>query len=211
MQTIVDSSPPTNQDSHQAPSDIPTYTKTPIKEYFLVFVIYFGLILLFRLLSRDFSLFLRWHQLFFVIGGFVGMLIGLMDKIVYAYVTKPEDEFSVRVRGMIKHRQILGAIFALLDDQNEDRHLATTNVLFLGVWVLLGLFVVTSSLNGFARGLIMGIGLLLSYDLVIDLRRPHYLMKRLFWPINRQIEESETKILVYFFLGAFVFLSFLVI
>lgn len=144
-------------------------------------------------------------------GGLIGLGIGLADRIVYVYFSRPNEEFSLQVKGLIQQKQYRLALNFLTQDTDRSRKLATNNILFLGVWVVLALFVITSTFNGFSRGLILGIGLVLAYDLFVDFKDKLALKKRLFWPIAREMTDQELNASVFFFWIALGLLSLLAI
>ena len=141
----------------------------------------------------------------------MGLYIGVLDRLVYAYVSQPTDQFSMQLKNLVSQHRYLELVRVSHEDKSTFRKLSTNSVLFLGVWVVLALFVLTSSISFFGQGLIMGIGLVLARDVLVDLSRLDILQQRLFWPIARDLSEHETKIVAYMFLGAFVLLSFLAI
>lgn len=139
------------------------------------------------------------------------MYIGVLDRLVYAYVSQPKDPFSIQIKNLVSQNRFIEVIKVAHEDQQKDRKLSTNNILFLGVWAFLTLFVLTSSLNFFAKGFMLGMGLILARDIVADLVNLEQLKKRLFWPLAKDLTDHETKIIIYLFLGSFCFLTLLAI
>lgn len=170
---------------------------------------YFGLLMGLRLLVRGFESFLSLDWVLFLIGGWVGMFVWLVDKLVYVYYTRPEDGYSVRVKGLISGKQWKEALRVLWQESDGEMRLAMNNVLFMGVWCGLGLFLMTSSASMFARGLVLGIGLELVVGLYHDWEDQEALMGRLFWPVMRRVSRRELKFVVAGFVAMFLWLSWM--
>jgi len=188
--------------------------KPAIKTYLIVFVGYFLVLFLmrfFRIGINNVGQLLNPAYLLMLLGGILGMGIGIADRLVYAFVSKPEEEYSKHVQELVKQKKIKTLLVYLSEDQDSSRRLSTNNAIFLAVWVVLGLFLVTTTVIGFSRGLILGVGLSLVTDLYFDLQKTEALKQRLFWPIARPVTDQEMKITVYFFFGAFVLLSFMAV
>jgi len=169
--------------------------------------VYFGVMALGLLLRSNW----RWQALMgmvlFLLGGVLGMVFGLADRLIFVYFSRPEDDLSVKVRGLIKQKRYQEGLNLLLERKHEQVQLAMNNVLFLGAWVVLALFLMTSSLSLLAQGLILGVGLNLVLGIKEDWSDKEYLMGKLFWPIKRKVSEDELKVVVGVFGGFFVLVS----
>lgn len=187
------------------------FKKLPIRRYLGVYLLYFVLLYALKLITAKPTYLFNWPHLFMLFGGLVGMGIGLVDRLVYAYVSKPEEEYSQKIRSYVKQLQFVNLLDYIVTHEDPKRHLSTTSIFFLGAWIVLALLLITSSYNGFSRGLILGIGLLLAYELFTDWKQPQRLKERLFWPVARKMTDQELKISVYTYLGAFLLLSLLAV
>lgn len=152
---------------------------------------------------------LDWRYLLMLLGLGLGMHVGILDRFIFAYLTSPLDEFSQQIKNLVREWRLWEVIKLAHNHNLEGRRLSTNNILFAGVWVFLALFVLTSSVSFFSRGLIMGVGLVLVRDVVIDLSNLEHLKQRLFWPIARKLADDETKLVAYMLIGAFFFLTLL--
>lgn len=182
-----------------------------LKKYGAVYVGFFGMLMLSKLVSRGIWGVLQVSSLFFLLGGVVGMLVWLADRLVYVYYTRPEEELSVRIKDLVKGKKYLEAIMILVERKHEQVHLAMNNVMFLAVWTVLAFFLLTSSLSAFAKGLVLGIGLELMYSIWLDWKDKDYLMGRLFWPLKRKVSLDEMKIVLAVFAGLFLLASVMVV
>lgn len=186
-------------------------SKRSIKDYLLPYLGFFILLFLFKLLRRGPEAFLQLSHLSMLLGGLVGLGIGVADRLIYAYFTAPTEKYSVQIKNLLRQWRVRDAVIHMYQKDIIQRKLATNNVIFLAVWVVLALFLITSSLTGFSQGLILGIGIVLVLDLIKDGREPALLQQRLFWPIARPVTRTEMQTVIYFFFGAFCFLSLLAI
>jgi hypothetical protein len=143
----------------------------------------------------------------FLVGGMLGLMMDLVDRLIYAYYSKPDEELSLDVKNLVRAKRIDEAILMLWRRSNEQVRLAMNNVLFLGVWIALGLFVMTSSSSALARGLILGIGLEMLIGILREWNDMNLLRHKWFWPIKREVAESEIKITVAIFIGFFGLLT----
>lgn len=180
-----------------------------VRNHLGIFFIYILVFILGKFINEGLGLFYRWQYLLTLLGAFLGMYVGVVDRLVYAYMTQPTDPFSLQLKNLVTQHRYLEMIKVAHEDRQNFRKLSTNNILFIGVWVVLALFVLTSSLSYFGQGLVMGIGLVLFRDMIRDLSSLETLKHRLFWPIERELTDHETKLVAYIFCGIFCFLSLL--
>ncbi len=164
----------------------------------------------FPLFSLELNFLLLQGQNFFfwVLGGFIGWNLNLLDYFVYIYFTNPESQVSVESKYLLKARRFNQAI-ALL--KTKESHLAFRGVLFRLVWVGLALFTLTSTASFLGKGLVMGLGLnLLINEWQEQKTKPEVLNSRLFWQIKRKVSLQEQRYYLWIMTGVFAVLSLLV-
>jgi len=172
-----------------------------------IFVLYFGVITVLRILGGNISFdLINWW-----IGGLIGMWFVIVDRVAYVYFTRPHEQLSIQVKGLVNQRRYVEALRLINHRKDEQKNLAIRSVLFVGVWILLALFVLTSSGSLFAVGLVMGVGLHLLYDMVVDLNDIGKLRSWLFWPVKRMVSDDEARVVVAIYGFMFVILSFLMV
>lgn len=154
---------------------------------FGVAVLLIGWKLLLRNISFDLSL--MWWGL----GLVVGFLFIFLDRFVYSLGTHPTESLSMKVNDLFKHGKVYEAVSTLVNERKEQRELVMRSFLFYGVWVILALFTMTTSFNSFARGLMLGIGTHLTFDLVTDYIYDKSRFDLWFWQIKRQVGNEEKK------------------
>lgn len=128
------------------------------------------------------------------IGGVVGWVLVFLDRIVWAYWTRPETQLAVTVRYLIDQKKVPQAINTLWQRKREQKELTFRSALFQGVWLVLAFFTLTSTPGWFSKGLVMGLGLHILYDGWKDyLKSPEMFRDQVFWQIKRQVSLKETK------------------
>jgi hypothetical protein len=150
-------------------------------------------------------------SIFFVIGGIMGMGLVWADRLFYVYFTRPHEQLSVHIQHLVKGRRYREALLVLKMRGHEQQHLTVRSVLFMGVWIPVALFILTSTASFLARGFVMGIGLHLLYDIYIDWGNRQRLRDWLFWPVRRDVADSELKVVVGVYVAFFILLSLLLL
>lgn len=153
-----------------------------------------------------------WNTVWWILGGFIGFCLVYLDRLIYVYWLHPQEELSQLVRDLIRQHRWRLAFKEVHQRANAQLKLTTRSVLFALAWMLLALFAVTSTGSGFAGGLLMGLGLHMLYDFWRDEQLdPVALNKKLFWQVKREISLEEQKKFLYFFTGAFIIMTLIVI
>ena len=172
---------------------------------------YFGLLLLFSGLVREPSVVLNLRTVWFLLAGLLGMGIGLVDRLVYVFWTWPQAEVSVSVKTLFLQRRWRAGLHVLFDRRGEMVRLSSNNLLFVTGWMITALYLMTSSNDIVARGLVLGVGLQILYALVIDWQNKEFLRTRLSWPLARPLEWGQTKMFAVSFLMVFVAVSLMAV
>lgn len=175
--------------------------------YVLVWLMLVGVLSVFKLFGSGVAGLMHVGTVFYLVGGLVGLLMGVFDRLVYVYYSRPEESLSESVRKLMKEKKYLTGVSLMYDRGSEQLRLAMNNVIFFGVWLILALFIVSSSSSTFAKGMVMGVGLVLIVDIVKDWKHPDRLIARLFWPIGRRVAVDELKVMVAVFVGMFLMLA----
>ena len=167
---------------------------------YLVYVAYVAVVLL-----------LRWQwdmgMAWFVVGCFMGLWFVYLARIINVYLVSPQTHLSEHVRHLVAQRRIKDALELLHDRGHEQQRLTVRSIFFMGAWVPVALFVMTSTGNWLATGLVMGIGLNMVHDLWKDYRHLDRLRQWLFWPIGRPVKDGEVRGVAVLFTVLFVGLS----
>lgn len=135
--------------------------------------------------------------LLWVLGGLLGFLFVFSDRMIYSLVSETEDMMSVRVRELFKGGKLIEGLEILLTERDEPKKLTMRSILFFGVWIVLGLWTMVGVLNPFARGLMLGIGTHLVFDLTWDYFDKNKDVRNWFWQIKRPFTAQEVKIIVW--------------
>ncbi len=183
------------------------WVKVKLGREWMWFGVWFGGMAVLKLLGRGIWGLVSVGSVLFVVGGCFGMLVSWIDRLVYVYFVRPEEELSVVVKERVAAKRYRVAMELLARRRHEQVHLAMENVLFLGVWGVLALFIVTSTPSWLAKGMVLGMGLKLIYGMYEDWKDQDYLLGRLFWPVRRKVGLVELKAVVAVFGGCFLLVS----
>ncbi|EKE05764.1 MAG: hypothetical protein ACD_19C00182G0092 [uncultured bacterium] len=90
------------------------------------------------------------------VGGIVGLFImPNLDHLLYVFVFRPQELTSQRILSLIKNRQYRESLSLMYDTRNERTDLIFHTILFQFIFTILTFWVVSSSGNLFARGLVL--------------------------------------------------------
>jgi len=178
-----------------------------VGKHLVVYVLYFGLVLWVRFFVRGAESVWGSATWWLLVGGLIGMGMPVVDRLVYVYVSAPNEQLSVQVKALLARGKIREGWGVLMDRRLEQVKLSMNNVLFMAMWAVLAFYVLSSSRQPMPVGLVLGIGLDLVFDLYKDWGKRDYLVQRVFWPIKRPVGWAEAKRVVWAMVGAFVVVS----
>lgn len=90
------------------------------------------------------------------IGGVVGLLMSYADDLLHVFVLNNHELTSQRVISLVKAKQYKEALILLYDTKDERKNLIFHTIEFQLIFTILTFWVITSSGNLFARGLVLG-------------------------------------------------------
>ncbi len=127
----------------------------------------------------------------FELGVIVGVWLLFLDRLVYVYMY-PHEQLSQQVRYWWQKKRYKQALDLVDARRTEQQRLVFRSALFMGIWVILGLFSITSTSSWFGKGVVMG----LMWHILVDAwrwqrRDKEQLNKRLFWQIKRVVSQEE--------------------
>lgn len=164
-----------------------------------------GLLTVMRLLVGNVTL--NVSLLWWWLGGVMGFLFVFADRLVYAFMSHPEETLSIKLKELFGKGKIINGLALALTEREKQGKLMMRSVLFLVVWAVLTILTLTSIANTFSRGFMLGLGTHLVFDLGWDYwtagRRDIGLW---FWQV-RNVTEIEKNVFVW---GTFVFYSLIV-
>jgi len=141
-----------------------------------------------------------------LIGAIIGFVLVFADRLAYIFLMK-EEPLSVKVGEMTARGNWRLALSTLLEERREQKQLVIRSALFVMVWMVLALFTATSSANDFARGLMLGLGMHLVFDMVTDYLWEKEKLDLWFWQIKREIPKDEKQMFVGIVVLVFLFLA----
>ena len=117
------------------------------------------------------------------LGAVIGYVFVFLDIWLYEVLTNFRQAMRWRLRNVLAE---------MMEFENKDG-MVMRSALFVAVWLVLGVWTVTSVANMFSRGLVMGIGTHLLVDLLLEIRERGMNIDWWFRQIKRKIDESEKK------------------
>jgi hypothetical protein len=109
---------------------------------------------------------------------------------VYNVFSKPNETLNLKLKE-VKKDNVLSGIKLLLSEDFDQKELVMRSFMFLVVWVVLAFFAMTSVVNSFARGFMLGMGTHLMFDLIYDYIYDKMRLDEWFWQIKRTLEPEE--------------------
>jgi hypothetical protein len=100
----------------------------------------------------------RWFNpiyLFFWGGGLVGLVLPIIDHFLYAYLLRPNEIVSERIRSMVRNREYRSVIVYAVSTKRERSKLIFHTAYFQIIFTVLAFFIITSSGSLFGRGLVL--------------------------------------------------------
>lgn len=148
-----------------------------------------GVLVLLRVVNKTFVFDL--NLLWWLLGVMVGFLFVFLDRFVYSVISKPDETLSLRIKELFGQRNFVEGVRLLLAERYDQKELVMRSAMFLVVWIVLAFLTMTSVINFFARGLVLGIGIHLIFDLIFDFVKDKERLDLWFWQIKRTLEPEE--------------------
>jgi len=104
----------------------------------------------------------------FWIGGLLGTVLPDLDHLIYVYLLKPKDSTSQEVSSLVSQRKYVRVFELLSNTKKERNNLIFHTLYFQIIFLVLTFFVISSSANLFAIGLVLGFSLHLLVDQLVD-------------------------------------------
>lgn len=172
--------------------------------YYGVFGVYFGLL---TVLKWAYG----WELVFLWVGGFLAISMNYVDRLVHVYFTRPEEPLSKAVKKWVANKQFRLVYLAFKFRGHEQKQLALHSLLFLGGFIPMAFYLISSSGSFLAVGMILGLGLQLAYDIFRDINQPVRLKAWLFWQIKRPVSDKEMRAVVIAYLVCWGLMTWLFI
>ncbi len=138
------------------------------------------------------------------LGGIVGFLFVFADRLVYAFMSHPEETLSIKIKELLGRGKIINGLALALSEREKQDRLMMRSVLFIIVWAILAVLTMTSVADLFSRGFMLGLGTHLIFDLAWDYwskgRRDVELW---FWQV-RNVSKREMDIFVWASFGFYL-------
>lgn len=128
----------------------------------------------------------------FWLGGILGTFLPDIDHFIYLFFLRPQELTSQRVVYSLGKGEFARTLDLLYETRYERRGLIFHTIFFQIIFLVLTLWMITSSASLFGRGLVLAFALHLSIDQVTDLVDMKSLANWFkFIPINLDFRQSE--------------------
>lgn len=160
-----------------------------------------------------------WSQIsaFDIITLFAGTLIGTflidVDHFIFCFITKPNQPCSQKARAFLNEKKYSQAISTVISSHKNHHQLSFHNAVFIPIWAIFTLFVITSTTSLFAQSLCLASYLHLLKDIWQEqLTIPQNLNHWLFWQVKTPVNLTHQRYFVFtitaiFFLLLSIFLK----
>jgi len=161
--------------------------------HFLVLLVVGALICVWRVVTGRWvvGLSLVWWWM----GLFVGFSFVFSDRLIQGLVE--EEGYGASLVRAIRSNGWLATIKKIVTERGGNKRLVMRSVLFVIVWLLLGFWTVITAGGAFGRGLILGIGVHVFFDLWWDFLFKKDRVEEWFWQIKRTVTNQEMQGFVY--------------
>jgi hypothetical protein len=130
---------------------------------------------------------LLFEILFKTIGVAIGFLIPIVDAMMHATYLHPEEEDGAGVREAWGRKHVVDMLRSTESYLQNPARFIHRGVYFLFVFIILGLFVVTSTASPVGKGVIAGFGLHVLMIVWRHRRDSQALRDRLFWGLSKEV------------------------
>lgn len=131
-------------------------------------LVHFLALLVFSLVAILVNSWFEVRYVVFLLGGILGTILPDFDHLVYVYFLHPQDLSSQRAHRMLSQGQIWSALNFFADTRAERQHLIFHTIFFQLLILLIIFFVFTSTSSLFGKGIVLGFGLHLFVDQILD-------------------------------------------
>lgn len=140
------------------------------------------------------------NLLWWWLGSVVGFLFVFCDRFVYALISNSDEVGSLKIKDLFAKGKLVEGVAVVFSEREKPKHLVMRSILFVFVWMVLSVFTATSVASLFSRGLLLGLGTHLIFDLLWDYWRKQD-MSTWFWQIKKITPQETT----WFVRGSLVF------
>lgn len=141
-----------------------------------------------------------WRGWEFLVGNIIALGLGLVDRLLYVWWLYPFEQSSIQVQYWTRRRDLKAVIGLLLGGTANQHKLIFRSLGFAFVWVMLAVYVMSSTGSIVAMGMVMGLGFDLVWSILNDWKLPGKLGTWLCWQIKRPVTEREVR----WYAGTFV-------
>jgi hypothetical protein len=129
----------------------------------------------------------------FLVGNLIAGVLKLVDRFVYAWWLYPYEQSSIQVQYWTRKRDVKAVLGLLMSGQLQQQRLIFKSLGFAAAWILLAVYVASSTGSIVAMGIVMGLGFDLGWSIVKDWKNPEKLSAWFCWQIKRRVSIKEVR------------------
>lgn len=137
----------------------------------------------------------------------LGFIFVFFDWLIQLAVLDPTRVFDVKLKEILRVKNIKLGLINVLEEREKKFRLVMKSALFLLVWLVMGIFTLSSVTNSFSRGFMLGLGTHLVFDLLWDYFKDLDKLDNWFWTVKRKLDQSEKKWFVAIVLAGFLLIA----
>jgi len=151
-----------------------------------------------------------WGILALFAGSIAGTFLIDIDHFIYCFITKPDKPCSQKARAFYNQKNYHQAINTVIASHKEHHQLTFHSAVFIPIWAVFTLFIITSTTSLFAQSLVLASYLHLLKDIwEEELTVPDNLNNWLFWQVKTPVNLITQR--YYVFAITIIFLALLTI
>jgi len=148
-----------------------------------------------------------WGILALFAGTILGTFIIDIDHFIYCFVTRPDEPCSIIAKSQFAKKDFKGAFETVVQSHNQHHQLSFHSAVFIPIWAIFCLFIITSTPSFFAQSLVLAAYLHLLKDIWAEKNtKPENLKNWLFWQVKTPISLKTQNLYIYASTAAFILL-----
>lgn len=134
-----------------------------------------------------------WQGWQFGVGAVLAISLALVDRLVYSWWLYPFEQASIQIQYWTRKRDVKAVLGLLFQGNFEGRKLMLKSLGFGLIWILLAIYVISSTGSVVTMGIVMGLGFDLTWHILRDWKYPSKMATWLCWQVKRPVSDKEVK------------------
>lgn len=131
-----------------------------------------------------------------LIGVVIGYVIPWFDVLGYVVYLHPEDPETIEVRDTLKSKKFVSAVRDIALLLGKPLRFMHRSIYFTAAFLVIGVFVLTSTGSLIGKGVIAGLGLHMILAMIPFRTSLHDIRTRFFWGLAETVSEQSLQVLI---------------